>query len=73
MKDISQVVSVCIKNDIKVYPVIYDKYHLKVEVDYAGRKKKGKEKYNWRTEQKQLQAKIIELYEAIAKRIQDRE
>jgi hypothetical protein len=73
MKDISKILSICIKNDIKVYPVIYDEYHLKVEVDYAGRKKKGKEKYKWRTEQKQLQAKIIELYETIAKRIQDRE
>ena len=51
---------------------MYDRNHMKVEVDYNGRKKQGSETYNWKTEQKQMQNKIIEIYEEIAKRIQDR-
>jgi hypothetical protein len=63
---------VCIRNNIKVYPIIYDLNHLKIEVDYDGRKKQGEEIYNWKTQQKQLQNKIIELYEILAKNIQSR-
>jgi len=63
---------VCIRNNIKVYPIIYDLNHLKIEIDYDGRKKQGKEIYNWKTQQKQLQNKIIELYEILAKNIQSR-
>lgn len=62
----------CIRNNIKVYPIIYDLNHLKIEVDYDGRKKQGEEIYNWRTQQKKLQNKIIELYEELGKKIQSR-
>lgn len=64
---------VCIRNNIKVYPIIYDLNHLKIEIDYDGRKKQGEEIYNWKTEQKQLQKKIIELYEILARNIQGRQ
>lgn len=63
---------VCIRNNIKVYPIIYDLNHLKIEIDYDGRKKQGEEIYNWKTQQKQLQKKIIELYEILARNIQSR-
>jgi hypothetical protein len=63
---------VCIRNNIKVYPIIYDLNHLKIEIDYDGRKKQGEEIYNWKTEQKKLQKKIIELYEILAQNIQSR-
>jgi len=63
---------VCIRNNIKVYPIIYDLNHLKIEIDYDGRKKQGEEIYNWKTQQKQLQKKIIELYEILAQNIQSR-
>lgn len=63
---------VCIRNNIKVYPIIYDLNHLKIEIDYDGRKKQGEEIYNWKTQQKQLQNKIIELYEILAQNIQSR-
>ena len=45
---------------------------MKIEVDYDGRKKQGVDIYNWRTQQKQLQEKIIELYEILARNIQSR-
>ena len=64
---------VCIRNNIKVYPIIYDLNHLKIEIDYDGRKKQGEEIYNWKTQQKQLQKKIIELYEILARNIQSRQ
>jgi hypothetical protein len=73
MKSINEALVVCLKNDIKVYPIIHDINYLKIEVNYSGRKKKGKEIYNWRTQQKELQQKIIELYETLAGRIQSRE
>jgi hypothetical protein len=63
---------VCTRNNIKVYPIIYDLNHLKIEVDYGGRKKQGEEIYNWKTQQKELQNKIIELYEILARNIQSR-
>jgi len=62
----------CIRNNIKVYPIIHDLNYLKIEVDYDGRKKQGEEIYNWRTQQKKLQNKIIELYEELGKKIQSR-
>jgi hypothetical protein len=70
--DISNVMHECFDNDIKIYPVVYDKLHFKIEIDFAGRKKLGKEKYNWKTQQKELQKKINELYYEIHKRIQKR-
>ena len=63
---------VCIRNNIKVYPITYDLNHLKIEIDYDGRKKQGEEIYNWKTQQKELQNKIIELYEILARNIQSR-
>ena len=70
--DINYYMGICLKNNVKIYPIIYTPGYMKIEVDYAGRKKKGTEKYNWRTEQKALQEKIQELYETIAERIQSR-
>lgn len=70
--DINYYMGICFKNNVKIYPIIYTPGYMKIEVDYAGRIKKGTEKYNWRTEQKALQEKIQELYETIAKRIQSR-
>lgn len=72
MNDIKQMndyISKCIRNNIKVYPVVYDINYMKIEVDYSGRKKTGDEKFNWRTEQKKLQNKIKEIYETIGSRI----
>lgn len=63
---------ICIRNNVKVYPKMYDKTNLVIEVDYDGRKKEGSKLYNWKSQQKQLQEKIIELYEELAKRIQSR-
>lgn len=63
----------CIRNNVKIYPVMYDKYHFKIEIDYDGRKKQGSEMYKWKTEQKQLLQKIKELYENIGQNIQSRE
>lgn len=65
-------IEICIKNNIKVYPVKHDNRHLKIEVDYDGRKKVGRDIYNWKTQQKELQKKIAELYEIIAKNIQSK-
>jgi hypothetical protein len=71
-QNINHYMSICFKNNVKIYPIIFMPGYMKIEVDYAGRIKKGTEKYNSRTEQKQLQEKIQELYETIAKRIQSR-
>ncbi len=62
----------CFNNNIKIYPVVHDRQHFKIEIDFAGRKKLGKETYNWKTQQKELQHKIKELYYEIYKRIQNR-
>jgi hypothetical protein len=73
MKDrLQQYIVTCLKNNVLVYPVVYDLNHFKVEVDYNGRKKQTERKYNWKLEQKELQEKIKELYEAAGKRIQSR-
>lgn len=70
--DISKIMSECFEKNIKIYPVVYDRIHLQIEIDFNGRKKRGKEIYSWKTEQKELQEKIQELYYEIHKRIQNR-
>ncbi len=70
--DINYYMSLCFKNNIKVYPILYDKSCFKIQVNYNGRKKTGDDKYNWRTQQNKMQDKIGELYETIGKKIQDR-
>jgi len=72
LENIGECMSICLQNNIKVYPIPYDLNHLKIEVDYDGRKKQGEEIYNWKTQQKQLQDKIIQLYEILARNIQSR-
>jgi hypothetical protein len=47
--------------------------HFAVEVDYAGRKKRGVEMFKWRTEQKLLKNKILEIYNILGKNITNRE
>lgn len=69
----NEFILVCIRNNVKVYPVVYDLNNLKIEVDYNGRKKQGNETYNWKTEQKELQKKIKEIYENIGRKIQRRQ
>ena len=71
-KDINYYMKICFDNNVKVYAIIYDQLYMKIQVDYAGRKKTGQEKYNWQTQQKQMQLKIIEIYETIGKNIQGR-
>jgi hypothetical protein len=29
------------EHNIKIYPVVYDKLHFKIEIDFNGRKKRG--------------------------------
>ena len=60
------------EHNIKIYPVVYDRLHFKIEIDFDGRKKRGDVMYNWKTEQKQMQEKIRELYLEIYERIQTR-
>jgi uncharacterized protein (DUF302 family) len=72
LENINEILSVCHKNGIKVYPVVCDKNSFFIEVDYSGRKKRGSTTYNWKTQQKEMQNKIIELYEELAKKIQSR-
>jgi hypothetical protein len=70
--DINYYMKICFDNNVKIYPIILDMVYMKIQVDYAGRKKTGTEKYDWRLQQKQMQEKIIELYETIGKNIQSR-
>jgi|SaaInlV_120m_DNA_3_1039746.scaffolds.fasta_scaffold59061_1 hypothetical protein len=72
LENINEILSICFKNGIKVYPVVCDKNSFFIEVDYNGRKKRGSTTYRWKTEQQAMQNKIIELYEELAKRIQSR-
>jgi len=72
LENINEILSLCHKNGIKVYPVVCDKNSFFIEVDYSGRKKRGSTTYNWKTQQKEMQNKIIELYEELAKKIQSR-
>tara|TARA_R100001509_G_scaffold154868_1_gene116824 strand:+ start:105 stop:305 length:201 start_codon:yes stop_codon:yes gene_type:complete len=60
------------EHNIKIYPKVYDKKHFKIEIDFNGRKKLGDIIYNWKTEQKEMQEKIRELYLEIYERIQTR-
>jgi len=71
-QNINHYMSICFKNNIKIYPTLFMAGYMRIEIDYAGRIKKGEEKYNLKTQQKELQEKIQELYETIAKRIQHR-
>ena len=70
--DINKVLSTVFENNIKIYPVVYSKSEFKIEIDFGGKKKLGKKKYNWKIEQKELQNKIRELYYEIYERIQKR-
>ena len=71
-KDISEIMSKVFEHNIKIYPKVYDKKHFKIEIDFNGRKKLGDIIYNWKTEQKEMQEKIRELYLEIYERIQKR-
>jgi hypothetical protein len=68
--EIHEAMSICFKNDIKVYPVIESKQSLRIEINYKGKKKKGNQIFNVYSEQKQLQKKMAELYFTLAKKIQ---
>lgn len=71
-EDISVSMGICLKENIKIYPIIYDKNNFKIEINYDGRIKKGKDLYRNTTDQKKMQKKIIELYHEIAEKIQNR-
>lgn len=62
---------ICFKENIKIYPIIYDRNSFKIEINYDGRIKTGKEIYNT-TDQKKMQKRIIELYYEIGDKIQSR-
>ena len=57
LENLSEILSLCFKNGVKVYPVVYDKNNFVIEVDYNGRKKKGSYIYNWKSEQKKCKIK----------------
>ena len=61
---------ICFKHNIKVYPIIFNRKYLKIEIDNNGIKKQGTKTYDPKTEQKELQQKIAELYRLLAERIQ---
>ena len=61
---------ICFKKNIKIYPIIFNRKYLKIEINNNGRKKQGTQTYDPKTEQKELQQKIAELYRLVAKRIQ---
>tara|TARA_R100000353_G_scaffold174249_1_gene141797 strand:- start:822 stop:1052 length:231 start_codon:yes stop_codon:yes gene_type:complete len=67
--NIHEVMKVCFDNDIKIYPVIYDKNHLQLEINYKGKIKRGQELYNQKTDQKKLQEKIGDLYYHISEKL----
>ena len=71
-EDINVSMGICLKENIKIYPIIYDKNNFKIEINYDGRIKKGKDLYRNITDQKKMQKKIIELYHEIAEKIQNR-
>lgn len=70
-KEIHLYMGVCFKENIKIYPIIYDRNSFKIEINYDGRIKTGKEIYNT-TDQKKMQKRIIELYYEIGDKIQSR-
>lgn len=69
--EIHEAIKICIDNGITIYPVIQNQTHLTIEINFKGRKKKGKELYNVKNDQKKLQKKARELYIELATRIQD--
>tara|TARA_R100000951_G_C2649288_1_gene183811 strand:- start:3168 stop:3401 length:234 start_codon:yes stop_codon:yes gene_type:complete len=70
--EIHEAIKVCIDNGITIYPVIQNKTHLIIEINFKGRKKKGKELYNAINDQKKLQKKARDLYIELATRIQSK-
>lgn len=70
-KEIHLYMGICFKENIKIYPIIYDRNSFKIEINYDGRIKTGKEIYNT-TDQKKMQKRIIELYYEIGDKIQSR-
>jgi hypothetical protein len=70
-KEIHTYMGICFKENIKIYPIIYDRNSFKIEINYDGRIKTGKEIYNT-TDQKKMQKRIIELYYEIGDKIQSR-
>jgi|TARA_B110000908_G_scaffold36958_1_gene44352 hypothetical protein len=71
-KAIHLYMGICFKENIKIYPIIYDRNNFKIQIDYDGRIKTGKELYRVTTDQKKMQTKIIELYYEIGDKIQGR-
>lgn len=69
---ISDACSICFKHNVFVYRVPISNDSMKIEVDYDGRKKLGSEIYKWKTDQKEMNEKIYELYVTIARQIQNR-
>ena len=63
---------ICFKNNVFIYRVSIGNDSMKIEIDYDGRKKLGSDTYRWRTQQKEMDKKIKELYDTIARKIQDR-
>ncbi len=70
-KEIHLYMGMCFKENIKIYPIVYDRNSFKIEINYDGRIKTGKEKYKT-TDQKKMQKRIIELYYEIGDKIQSR-
>lgn len=70
-KEIHLYMGMCFKENIKIYPIVYDRNSFKIEINYDGRIKTGKEIYNT-TDQKKMQKRIIELYYEIGDKIQSR-
>jgi len=63
---------ICFKERVFIYRVPISNDSMKIEIDYKGKKKLGTEIYNWKTDQDKMDNKIKELYETIAKQIQNR-
>jgi len=66
-------IKICHDNNIKIYPVVVSLYSFKIEIDVNGNKKRGDLLYNYNTQKKQLNNKIIELHENFANTIRDRQ
>ena len=45
---------ICFKKNIKIYPIIFNRKYLKIEINSNGRKKQGTQTYDPKTEQKKL-------------------
>jgi len=71
-RPIHESMAICFKENIKIYPIIYDKSTFKIEVNYNGRKKVGEKLYGITSDQKKMQYRIIELYNEFADKIQSR-